>query len=217
MASVFGRMLQNKRKDTIMHKTRRKLLDTAMELILRDGIDAVTADMVLQQSRISKGSLYYHFDDFPDLVESALVEMFKESVDKNRAVLRQIVYESADKKECLEGLMAVTRQTQTRELFAVRAGRAAIMGMSLRNPRLASKVATVQTELTRAYAELFKILQDRGWMSRDFDPQAAAILIQAYTLGKIVDDVSSEPIAPEKWAELIDAIMFKIFGISLDD
>lgn len=200
-----------------MHKTRRKLLETAMELVLRDGIDAVTADMVLQQSRISKGSLYYHFDDFPDLVESALVEMFKESVDRNRAVLQRVVFESADKKECLEGLMAVTRQTQARDLYPTRAGRATIMGMSLRNPRLADKVATVQTELTRAYAELFQALQDRGWMSRDFDAQAASILIQAYTFGKIVDDVSSEPIAPEKWTELIDAIMFKVFGISIDD
>lgn len=217
MASIFEQAPQNERKDSVMHKTRRKLLDTAMELILRDGIDAVTADMVLQQSRISKGSLYYHFDDFPDLVESALVEMFKESVDRNRAVLRQVVLESANKKECLKGLMAVTRQTQKRELYTVRAGRAAIMGMSLRNPRLADKVAKVQTELTKAYAELFQVLQDRGWMSRDFDPQAAAILIQAYTFGKIVDDVSSEPIAPEKWTELIDAIMFRVFGINLDD
>lgn len=187
-----------------------------MELIMGKGPDSVTCEMVLRQSRISKGSLYYHFIDFPDLVEIALVELLKQSVDQNRATLSRIVYDSASKKDCLEGLMAVTRQTQSRDLVKVRAGRAAVMAMSLRNPRLAAKVAEVQTGLTVAYAELFRTLQERGWMNRDFDPGAAAIMIQAYTLGKIVDDVASEPIAPEKWTAMIDAIMFKVFGITLD-
>ena len=41
---------------------------------------------------------------------------------------------------------------------------------------------------------------------------AGAVFIQAYTLGRVVDDISAEKVDPEKWKDLIheviDALIF---------
>jgi hypothetical protein len=47
-------------------------------------------------------------------------------------------------------------------------------------------------------------------MNNDFSPQAAAVLIQAYTIGKIVDDVTTEPTDPAAWESLIMKIITKV-------
>lgn len=196
-----------------IHPTQAKLLDTAVALLGEHPVEAVTADMILKHSRISKGSLYHHYADLADLIESALTHLFSQSVDQNIAVLSDVVHGSANQAECFRRLSEVTRITQERALFPVRARRAGILAMCAGNPRLAAKVATEQARLTKAYADLFAILQERGWMNRDFDPHAASILIQAYTVGKIFDDVSSEHVEPSHWTALIDSILINVFGM----
>jgi hypothetical protein len=40
----------------------------------------------------------------------------------------------------------------------------------------------------------------------DVDPRAIAILIQAYTLGRIIDDVVDRKVDPDSWIDVIDRI-----------
>jgi hypothetical protein len=46
-----------------------------------------------------------------------------------------------------------------------------------------------------------------GWLNKDFDPRAADVLIQAYTLGKIVDDIVDDQMDSKAWNALIGLIV----------
>ncbi len=92
-----------------------------------------------------------------------------------------------------------------------RTGRARLLAYAEGRPRLMEKMACEQARLTRCYTRLFATAQDNGWFNRDFDPQAAAVFIQAYTIGKIVDDVTTEPMDPAAWNVLIMKIVDRVF------
>jgi hypothetical protein len=69
-----------------------------------------------------------------------------------------------------------------------------------------------QARLTDALTDLITQAQEKGLYRRDFDARACAVLIQAYTLGKIVDDVVEEPVDPQAWNDLIMQVITNVFA-----
>lgn len=55
--------------------TRSKILNTAQDLMLRDGYHGVTVDRIIADAGISKGSFFYHFAS-KDVLPAALLERF---------------------------------------------------------------------------------------------------------------------------------------------
>ena len=56
-----------------MHPTKAVLVRTVVELLDTQMPSEIHADNVLEISGISKGSLYHHFEDLGELVETAQV------------------------------------------------------------------------------------------------------------------------------------------------
>jgi hypothetical protein len=81
--------------------------------------------------------------------------------------------------------------------------------MAEKNEKFRKALGEVQQGLTDLFTEQFIEVQNRGWFNKDFDPRAAAVLIQAYTLGKIVDDVVDNQMDPVIWNALIGLIVDK--------
>ena len=194
-----------------LHPTRQRLLDTALALLDLHQPEELLVDTVLQQSGVSKGSLYHHFEDFGDLIETALVSMFVASVDRNTAAIRGVLEQSSNKEEFVRRIGQVTLETQAPDMRVVRFRRARLLTMAEGRPRLMSKMSDEQARLTKNYRDLFQEFQAKGWINDDFDPQAATVFIQAYTIGKIVDDVTTEPMDPAAWNSLIMKIFEKVF------
>jgi len=71
--------------------------------------------------------------------------------------------------------------------------------------------------MTEVFRSLIERAKERGWVKPSVDPMAMAVFIQAYTLGRVVDDISPDKVDPEKWTELIDDVVVQIlFDNSLD-
>jgi hypothetical protein len=79
--------------------------------------------------------------------------------------------------------------------------------MAEKNEGFRIALGKVQQGLTDLFTEQFTEVQNRGWFNKEFDPRAAAVLIQAYTLGKIVDDVVDNPMDALAWNALIGLIV----------
>lgn len=195
-----------------MHPTRERLILTVVELLDGENPDKVQVEEVLTTSGVSRGSLYHHFADFSDLIEAALVYRFSATVDQSIALLASIAVDSNSREEMLRNVAHVTTITQSRDLAPVRAERLRALAMASTSDRFRASLGAEQTRLTDALADLFREAQEKGWFNNEFDPRAAAVLIQAYTLGKAVDDIVDEQIDPESWARLIGRLIERTFG-----
>ena len=195
-----------------VHPTKAKLLETVNHLIDSEGFEAVGVERVLDDSGISRGSLYHHFEDFPDLVEQALVERFSYAVDRGIEVLSGVVFGAKSADDLRAGLRETTRMTQSDLQRPFRFERARLLGLAEGNDRLMAKLNAEQDRLTGALADLFREVQEKGWMNSEFDPKAGAIFIQAYTLGLVIDDAGSDQVDPESWVSLIDMVLDRAFG-----
>lgn len=194
------------------HPTRLLLIETARSLLSKHPVFSITAEMVLTASGVSKGSLYHHFEDFDDLMGTAMVRGFSEVIQQNIAIARA-AFEQCDSAGSLQSMFRqVTRATQPPELPLRRLERIQLIAFSRSNPRHRRMLAKEQSRLTDAFEELFARGQDNGWLNRDFAPRAGAVLIQTDTIGRIVDDIVSDPVEDESWFGLIDLLTSRVFA-----
>lgn len=196
------------------HPTSERLINSTIELLQEFLPEEISTDLVLQHSGVSRGSLYYHFEDLSDLLETAMVRVFSETVDYNIALIAGLIDQANSATDFYRATEQFNQVTQAPERHEVRFERIRLLGFACKNPRMAEQLAAEQLRLTESYAQLFRTAQAKGWMDQDFDPGAAAVLIQAYTLGRAVDDLVSEPVDPEAWNRLIMKIVVKVFGVN---
>ena len=188
------------------HPTKTKLRDAVVEMMIQTPPEEIHSEFVLQETGISRGSLYHHYEDFTELLEDAMLYRFSSGVEASTRAIQNIVANSADQEEFLSLLQGVTHATPDRKLADSRFDRARMLAMAQHNLRFRAKLAEVQDRLTDALTECFAQAQEKGWLTRDFDARTGAIFIQAYTLGKLVDDVSAHPMDDRDWENLITLI-----------
>jgi AcrR family transcriptional regulator len=192
-----------------MHPTKRQLLETTLRLMTELGPDSVTVDAVLEASGVSRGSLYHHFGSFPDFMDYANAVRYSTYVDASIAGIVAVVTGAKGKAELLEGARMLTRQTA--QTAPNRADRLRILALAAQRPGLRALLSTEQQRLTNETAAALGAARDRGWLRPGLDTKVAAVLIQAYTLGKIVDDIAEEHIPAEAWEAMIMDLMAKVF------
>ncbi|AWR21807.1 TetR/AcrR family transcriptional regulator [Aurantimicrobium photophilum] len=191
------------------HPTRDRLIETMAELLDGSDPEHITADQVLTASGVSKGSLYHHFEDFEDLLEAALIARFSVNVDATIDALAQILATVGSRDDLLKALrkLNIYNQDQARSSFRLERARAA--GLTYSSPRFHEALGAEQKRLTDAFTDLFIEAQNKGWMSENVDARAAAVFVQAYTVGRVVDDIAPEKVDPAAWIDLVMHVVDK--------
>lgn len=195
------------------HPTKRVLIEAVVSLLEQKGPEQITSDEVLQLSGVSRGSLYHHFVDFGDLIEAAQVRRFSQYIDESIDLISQIAFQVKSREELRAGLQQVTRATQSAELADRRFERVMPFAAAAKNPRLRARLGLEQERLTTALMDLVAEAQNRGDFSLDFPPRVIAVMTQAYTMGKIVDDVTERHMDQDAWNRMIDTLLDKVFGL----
>ena len=188
-----------------IHPTKEALISTVVTLMEGMPVSEITSEQVLEVSKISRGSLYHHFHDFSELIEDAQVRRFANYIDASIAALWQILTSTTSRDELVEKVHFVTRQTQGS--IVPRMHRVEAIALTANNPRMLEKLGAEQERLTESITDLYREVCNRGWGNEALEPRAVAILIQAYSLGKVVDDFTPQQVDLEKWIELINAIL----------
>lgn len=194
-----------------MHPTKAILVETVVEMLETVKPDDIQADKVLEISGISKGSLYHHFEDLGELVESAQVARYSKWISISIDVMTSILPKAKNLDELRKTLSAITKATQAHDLSKFRLERARALANAEGNLRFQKALATETDRLTALLEDLCREVIEKGWFRKDLNPRALAVFIQAYTLGKLVDDFSPNRVSEDDWNALIDGIVTHYF------
>lgn len=192
------------------HPTKRALIDTVVGMLETTPVESVTCDAVLDASGISRGSLYYHFTDFGDLIEHALAFRFSQSVDRTIEWLNRTVSASMSAQEFRTEWLSLAHALHDPHGSQLRFERTVPYAAAANSERFRKMLGAQQQRLTDGYANVMRAAQERGWVSPDLDPQAVAVLIQALALGSVVDDLAENRAADDAWNRAVGVLLDRI-------
>lgn len=186
--------------------TKDRLINTVSEMLDGATPQHILVEDVLTASGVARGSLYHHFGDFPALIEATLVRRFSAGVDYTNAVMTEISANSASADEYWARMYEMSNDAQHPNREHRRSERHRILGMAGSNARFGAMLAVEQERLTVTLMDAISVAQEKGWVRADLDPRAIAVFLQAYTLGRTVDDVAENHLDPEAWTALIKVV-----------
>jgi len=164
-------------------------------------------EQLLEASNISKGSLYHHFEDFHDVIMLAQVQRFARYVEEDIEALTRVLLAASSREDMFDRLDLISRATHDAARSVRRADRIEILAGARHSEKMKTALAPTQAHLTGAIADLVREMKAKGFVSEDLDATAVAVFIQAYSLGLIVNDVSSEPIDMDQWHAMISRMV----------
>jgi len=193
------------------HPTKSSLIECAADLLDKYRFDEITVEMVLDRSSISKGSLYHHFEDIYHLLEGAMIVRYARYVDTNIAALQSLLSTAKTGEEFYLGLSQLSAITQGEGMKRARQERALTIGRAITSPRMSVLLQAEQQRLTDALAHLIEDAQARKLCNAEIESHALAVLMQAWTLGKIVDDLSENPVDNDAYLALVNRVIREVF------
>lgn len=194
------------------HPTAQQLMDTVSEMLGGDRAHHILVDDVIIESGVSRSSIYHHFGDFQGLIEATLLLRFSVNVDADAKAMASVAENATSKEDYWDRIRKLSAATQTAERAPVRAERARIIALAATNQRFGKALAIQQDRLTDAMAGSISIAQKKGWVTNNLDSRAIALFLQAYSLGRAVDDVAGKPIDNKKWQQVVDVIISSLEG-----
>jgi AcrR family transcriptional regulator len=184
------------------HATATLLLETVLEFLETMHMDEVSMAMVLERSGVSHGSLYHHFEDFPDLVEQAVVMRFEMGLTQSLEYVAALL-DAADADDFRQRMEALILMLNDQARRPYRLYRAEVIGNFRGRPRLAAKIGRAQQEVIEAQSSYYAEFQRRGWLRTDSDPTAMSTFTVALFLGRVADDITEHPVDPELWNDVV--------------
>jgi AcrR family transcriptional regulator len=197
------------------HPTKERLIETMVSLMEERALHDIQVDDVLRESNISKGSLYHHFENFEELTEAALISRFAASVDRSIELVAAAVNEAMNADEFVKAIIHVTTVTQGQDRAKFRLERARVIGLSVNSPALLRLLEVEQDRLTAAMADIVREGQEKGWVNKTFDAKTIAVFMQAYTLGRVIDDVASakQHVESKDWNDVVNASVKSLLSV----
>lgn len=199
-------------KPNVDTDSRTRLIDAALRVILEHGVDAVRIEDVVAEVGVTKGSLYWHFEDREALVKAALAEHIRRLNAATIAGVSEALDDSAGKDDYLARIMTYVADPFDAEQVRDRWGRLAILVETRNHPDLAEMMRDVQARNLEVFVELMSEAQRRGALRADLDPRAVAVALNAMFLGSNIIDVLGEHAPePQAWWELVSFFVGALF------
>ena len=194
------------------HPTKLLLLETAKHLLETSG-DNFTAETVLENSGVSKGSMYHHFNGFKEIVDLAILDQFLSSSEQIIHHLNSVLgpVESAPQlSTCLKKLSTMFSNEEYKKLRIVRAR---YFARAEKSEILSQKISSNQIETLTKISQIFEVLKNRGVFNKSLDSNLLSLTFLNHITGAIEIDhhhnASKEP--------MTYVVFLKLFQLSTSE
>ena len=193
------------------HPTKKLLVETVVDLLDSKKPTEILAEEVLEISGVSKGSMYHHFEDLQELVETAQLIRYSKWIDASIQFMTTYVLSKTNREDFIDSLRKLTELAQATDRKGARAERALALAACFENPRMAKAMGFETQRHTDALADIIHEVQNRGLVREDVDSKAVALFIQSYTLGKMVNDYNPTGVQDDTWVDMITDMAVRTF------
>ena len=192
--------------------SRQQLIDTALEIILKEGIDALRIEVVCERVGVTKGSLYWHFQDRQGLIREALFEQLRRLSAEQIESLDKAIDSGASREEYLLRVAGTLVDPFDTNESEARWQRWEMLATARRDPELRKMMADLQRAHQRHLVDIALKAQQRGILRRDVDPSAVAAAITAIALGSNnLSYLDADGPTPEAWNGLLLLMIDMLF------
>jgi AcrR family transcriptional regulator len=77
------------RRDGAVHPTQALIVDCAVQLVKKKGVNEFHIDDLLEATGLTRGAIYHHFENVERVLESALLAIYVEGINTNITQVRQ--------------------------------------------------------------------------------------------------------------------------------
>jgi AcrR family transcriptional regulator len=194
-AEIPPRPARQSRRDS-----RGELVDAALDIILANGVDALRIEDVCERVGVTKGSLYWHFNDREGLIREALLEQLYRMADELMATLSEAIDTSASRDEYLVRVLGAFIDPFDPAEVEGRWQRLEMLTISRRDEGLAAMMADVQRRQQRYMTDIMEKARVQGILRADVDPKAMAAALTAISLGSTnISLLGDDGPSPEAW------------------
>lgn len=176
--------------------SRSHLIDVALRVILERGIDAVRIEDIVAEVGVTKGSLYWHFEDRHGLIKAAIAEQIRRLSAETIVAVSDAIASSTSKDDYLSSIAPFLVDPFDADKVRDRWGRLGILVETRNDPELKELMRDVQSRHLEVVVELMTDAQRHGFLREDLDPRSVAVALSVINLGSIIFDVLGDK-APE--------------------
>ena len=192
--------------------SRTQLIDATLRIILEQGIDAVRIEEIVAEVGVTKGSLYWHFEDREALIKAALAEHIRRLNAETIAAVADALVTSSGKDDYFARIAPHIADPFDKDQVRDRWGRLAILVETRNDPELNAMMKDLQARNLSVFVELMTDAQAAGVLRKDLDPRAVAVALSAMNLGSNIVDVLGEHAPdPGSWWALMSFFIGALF------
>lgn len=181
-----------KPRPAVTTDSRTQLIDAALRIILDKGIDAVRIEEIVAEVGVTKGSLYWHFEDREALIKAAIAEHIRRLNAETISAVSDAIASSSGKEDYFARIAPYIADPFDKEQVRDRWRRLAILVETRNDPELNAMMKDLQSRNLSVFVELMTEAQAAGVLRQDLDPRAVAVALNAMNLGSNIVDVLGE-------------------------
>ena len=187
---------------------RGRLIESALTIIDRDGVDGARLRDIVEDADLTTGSLYWFFKNRRALINAALAERYIRKMRSVTDAARDIVEKGLYVGDPLELLGDIAIRLTDDDRIVARRERVQVLAAALDDPVLAKQLAEVQRNLLQQLSSIIRATQEQGLIREDVDPFAVAVLLQSTTIGLASVDLAPDLVpANDSWSYLMERIV----------
>lgn len=183
--------------------TREQILEEAITAIEQGGEASVRVAVIAAKVGVAVTAIYHHFGSRDGLVESALAERYLRSVLNLQPRTREYLEAVETQAEFEAGLEVLVRELADPVRYAQRMIRVQVVAGSAGRPGLIEKLREMQMLALRQQVEIYRIAQDKGFVSQSLDLEAFASLLTGIVFGRVLQDLVVDQVDDEAYNALL--------------